>query len=416
MAQDVVGDWKNREFIETVEIAVRKCVDFLNNFHESAKYRLSVVDARLSTLERKLDFLEASLENADPSQRQAKPAPFKGSIFDPQIRKKLIEQNEQKKRQNKRLFNKIVVAPNKSSVSRTIINAPSAQPQQQQKRKVQQQPPPKPGPAAAVPLPVVRKQPPRNPVAKKQQQPPPNPLLQKQQKPPPNPLLQKQQKPPPNPLLQKQQKQQKPPPNPMAVPPNPMQNKPKPKPQPEIAKKPPPIPGQLQQQPPPNPMKMKKKLAGPGAPPVAPSKPPQPPKVSPKVPPAPGAAARPPPGPGAAPPQPHQWPNKAANQIDILVVSPGNGAIPGGQSAVEIEYTGHLKTGKQFIQHREVIQLGKKQNIKGLEQAVTRIKVGSTIKLWIPSRLAYGARGAGDLIPPNSNLTFHLKLHRIVKQ
>jgi len=107
------------------------------------------------------------------------------------------------------------------------------------------------------------------------------------------------------------------------------------------------------------------------------------------------------------------------------MVKEGAGAIPGGQSAVEIEYTGHLfgvdvekhgPSGKQFIKHREVIQLGKKMNIKGLEQAVTRIKVGSQIQLWIPSRLAYGARGAGAMIPPNSDLLFNLMLHRIVKQ
>ena len=100
-----------------------------------------------------------------------------------------------------------------------------------------------------------------------------------------------------------------------------------------------------------------------------------------------------------------------------MTVKEGAGAIPGGQSAVEIEYTGHLgDTGKQFIKHREVIQLGKKMNIKGLEQAVTRIKVGSQIKLWIPARLAYGARGAGNLIPPNSDLIINLMLHHIVKQ
>jgi len=118
-------------------------------------------------------------------------------------------------------------------------------------------------------------------------------------------------------------------------------------------------------------------------------------------------------GPGAVN---KEWPNKNPNQIDIFIVSEGTGPIPSAASAVEIEYTGHLPSGKQFIKHREVIQLGKKQNIKGLEQAVTRIKVGSDIKLWIPFKLAYGARGAGNLIPPNSDLTFYLKLHRIVTQ
>ena len=58
----------------------------------------------------------------------------------------------------------------------------------------------------------------------------------------------------------------------------------------------------------------------------------------------PGAAApRPPPGPGApANPAPKKWPNTEGNQIDIKMVKEGAGAIPGGQSAVEIEYTGHL--------------------------------------------------------------------------
>eukprot|EP01084_Bolivina_argentea_P107204 191693_1 len=140
MAQDVVTDWQNREFIETVEIAVRKCVDFLNNFHESAKYRLSVVDARLSTLERRLDFLDASLENCDPSKRGAKPSQFKGSIFDPQIRQKLIAQNIQKRKERGRIFNKIVVAPNKSLVSRPIINAGASSPKRKPVQQPKQQP------------------------------------------------------------------------------------------------------------------------------------------------------------------------------------------------------------------------------------------------------------------------------------
>merc|ERR1719245_2112006 len=130
MAQDVVRDWQNRDFIETVEVSVRKCVDFLNNFHESAKYRLSVVDARLSTLERKLDCLEASLENADPGKRNAKPQPFKGSIFDPETRRKLIAQNEQLRQQNKRKFNSVVLAPDKRKKNKKPqTQTPQPQPQ-----------------------------------------------------------------------------------------------------------------------------------------------------------------------------------------------------------------------------------------------------------------------------------------------
>lgn len=425
-----------------------------------------MVDARLSTLERKLDFLEASLENCDPSKRQAKQIQFKGSIFDPEIREKLIASNEQKRQQNQRLFTKTVVAPNESMKNRPIVNTgttqsrnnqqpkaqpraqPSAQPKAQpraqpksqpkaQQPKSQQPPRTQPVKQAAPKAAAVKKQAPKQPSVASV--PPPNPVAVK--KPSPSPASQP---PPPNPMQNKKaapvQKQQQPPPVPGGPPKPPSvpggggggpgAGPPPPNP---MANKPPPNPAKQQQQPPPSPVPVvKKPPSAPGASAPAPpnpggSKPPPVPGADGPgavPPPAPGAS-KPPPGagPGAAPPpapnnknKESSWPNKGGNQIDILTLKEGDGAIPGGQSAVEIEYTGHLPSGKQFIKHREVIQLGKKQNIKGLEQAVTRIKVGSMIKLWIPARLAYGARGAGNLIPPNADLTFQLQLHRIVKQ
>lgn len=102
-------------------------------------------------------------------------------------------------------------------------------------------------------------------------------------------------------------------------------------------------------------------------------------------------------------------------EIEIEIIKDGDGSIPGKYDKVEIEYIGYLaKNNKQFIKHREMIQLGKKKNIKGLEQALTQIKVGSVIKLWIPWRLAYSRRGAGVMIPPYSDLEFDLTLHQIV--
>merc|ERR1712130_768679 len=137
----------------------------------------SVVDARFSTLERKLDFLEASLEHCDPSKRGAKPSQFKASIFDPEIRAKLIAQNAQKRKEKQRLFNKIVVAPNKSLVSKPIINAARSSP----KRKPQQ--PPQQNIAA-----INNDKQPKQP--KQPQQPPPVPVVAaSQQKPPPIPQI-----------------------------------------------------------------------------------------------------------------------------------------------------------------------------------------------------------------------------------
>ena len=110
----------------------------------------------------------------------------------------------------------------------------------------------------------------------------------------------------------------------------------------------------------------------------------------------------------------NEWPDTRKHNIDILVLSEGDGAVPEQESKVDIEYTGWLFGGKRFIQHREKMQLGRRLNIKGLEQALTQSKVGSRIKVWIPAELAYGKRGAGALIPPNSDLVLEIKLLALV--
>jgi FKBP-type peptidyl-prolyl cis-trans isomerase len=96
-----------------------------------------------------------------------------------------------------------------------------------------------------------------------------------------------------------------------------------------------------------------------------------------------------------------------------LVVGTGRQAELGDTATVH--YTGWLADGTKFdssLDRREPFsfRVGAGHVIKGWDEGVGSMKVGGKRKLIIPPALGYGARGAGNVIPPNATLTFEVEL------
>ncbi len=93
----------------------------------------------------------------------------------------------------------------------------------------------------------------------------------------------------------------------------------------------------------------------------------------------------------------------------------GTGPSPQtGQIAV-VHYTGWLTNGTKFDSSVDrgapfEFPLGQGRVIKGWDEGVATMKVGGKRKLMIPPDLGYGARGAGNVIPPNAELVFDVEL------
>eukprot|EP01083_Nonionella_stella_P254002 873460_1 len=115
--------YDDREFVETVELLLRKSTEFLSNFHEECLFKLSNVNQRLTIMERKLDFIEASLEHCDPSTRGAEPIPFEGSVFDKSVRRDIIKQKKmqwRKARNSSMIETKNIAQPPRLALQKTI--------------------------------------------------------------------------------------------------------------------------------------------------------------------------------------------------------------------------------------------------------------------------------------------------------
>jgi len=103
--------------------------------------------------------------------------------------------------------------------------------------------------------------------------------------------------------------------------------------------------------------------------------------------------------------------------LQYQVITEGTGAVPTANDRVRVHYHGTLLDGTVFdssVDRGEPTSFGVGQVIRGWTEALQLMKVGSKYKLFIPSDLAYGERGARAPIGPNMVLIFEVELLDIV--
>ena len=112
--------------------------------------------------------------------------------------------------------------------------------------------------------------------------------------------------------------------------------------------------------------------------------------------------------------------NKSAEGVQVTesglqhkVLKEGTGKSPNAKDTVKVHYHGTLLDGTVFdssVERGEPIEFPLNRVIPGWTEGLQLMKEGGKSILYIPSELAYGARGQGETIGPNETLIFEVEL------
>ncbi len=107
---------------------------------------------------------------------------------------------------------------------------------------------------------------------------------------------------------------------------------------------------------------------------------------------------------------------QTASGLQYKVINPGKGKSPKLTDVVEVHYRGTLIDGTEFdssIKRGQPATFPVNGVIQGWQEVLPMMKEGAKWQIVVPSKLAYGERGAGAMIGPDATLIFDIELLKI---
>lgn len=113
-------------------------------------------------------------------------------------------------------------------------------------------------------------------------------------------------------------------------------------------------------------------------------------------------------------------PKELPEGLVVELTKRGSGPVPARGQQVLVDYVATFTDGEvfdstEFRGEPLKVTVGLGQVIEGWDEALTRLPVGSRVRMYVPSRYGYGKRGGGEVVPPDTDLVYYLEVLKIVE-